>query len=524
MIPNTKSLGISQNIFCKLHGKNYLVLDTKSFKLMCKICSDNPNSNLITNDKILEDQNISNNIEFTNNFFSSDNEDDNIECDLHLNKKGSFYCDDCKVFLCEFCFVKFHRAHNSNLPEEIAKNFKNNLKELSNGIFLLEPKIIESIKIISDVEARIKKIRESSFKRLEDFCLNINKLCVKQGNAFLEEYKLSMENIDIETNTILLRLNGFIMKIKNNLEEIYLNKSIIEKSNIKDFQLCKINKDKKKLFQEAKNIFTDSKYLLNYIIKETVQIAKLYITNNDSFIQEFYKKQKLYLNSVVNSIQKGISSFSFKIKRFTKYSKNGIKYFKNSSIIFKSFSPISIVGFNVCGLVRSHFKREHNDIDDKNIQNLGKKIQNGNINRLSTKMNDLNGFPNEKIGVPIRILIKESCSDDIQNEELIFEEEFFLTDIQNTIDPTITLYLKKCINIKPEKLYIFSIVNLDKEAYLELWNGEVAKYYQKEYIQSLKCNTNNLKFVFYAVEGIESDFNEFDSGIFADILYSFKDN
>lgn len=533
---------------------------------MCKICSDSESNNNTNNNNTNKNYQSGNalrkdsqsicptsNLEITNADCSSD-EDENIECDIHPTAKGSFYCDDCKIFLCKSCFSKSHRLHNSNLPEEIAASFKTSLKEFLASIALLEPKIIESIKTISDLEAKIKSIRESSFKRLEDFRSNISKLCVKQADAFLEEYKSALENVDADTNTILLRLQALANRIKLALELISTYKANFDALNPQDFYaLCALKKDKKQLFQEAKKIFEDSKYLLNYIVVDTIRNAKIKVSQFDAILLKFNKKLNLTRNSVVNSVQKGISSYSYKIKRFTKFAKGGIKYFKCSSVVFKSYSAISVVGFNICGLVRSIFKKQsifdssnndNNNItkkiiksdNSKNIfENETKEKEAETVNsiskfeasiamRLSTKVNSVAGFPNEKVRVPIKIIIKEANSNDISKYEVIFEEEFYLTDILNPIDPTITFYLKKSINLKPERLYVFSVVNLDKEAYLEIWNGEVPKFFQKDLIQTIQCNTNLLKFAFYVAEGIESDFTEFDSGIIADVLYSYKHN
>jgi hypothetical protein len=564
IIPSTKSLGLSQNISCKLHGKKFLVVDTSSFKLMCKICSDSEDNNIyntdLNNALRKASQSPSSNLEITNAENSSD-EEEKIECNVHPTSKGSFYCDDCKIFLCKSCFSKNHRLHNSNLPVEISANFKLSLKQYFSSISLLEPKIMESIKTISDLEAKIKRIRETSFKRLEESCNKINKLCVKQADAFLEEYKVSVDNVDTETNTILVRLNALTAKIKKTLEEILSYKAKIDRMQPKDFYiLCVMKRERKQLFKEAIKIFEDSKYLLNYIIIDTIRNAKIKISQFDTITLKFNKKLNLYRNSVINSVQKGISSYSYKIKRFTKYSKGGIKYFKCSSVIFKSYSAISVVGFNICGLVRSILKKDtsveinNTDYNQKSSKNnktslkeheKNTNIKNnnfntetnldenstpsikyniGNIVRLSSKVNNVAGYPNEKVRVPIKIIIKEAHSNDISEYDVIFEEEFYLTDILNSIDPTITFYLKKSINLKPETLYLFSVVNMDNEAYLEIWNGEVPKFFQKDLIQTIQCNTNLLKFAFYIAEGIESDFTEFDSGIIADVLYSYKHN
>lgn len=530
IIPSTKSLGLSQNISCRIHGRKYLVVDTLSFKLMCKICSDENHKN--------------SNLEITNEEISSD-EDEDIECDVHPNSKGSFYCDDCHMFLCKHCFSKQHRAHNSNLPEDIALNFKKSLKEYSNSISCMEPKIMQSIQIISDLELKIKTIRESSIKRISDLNDNISRLASSKSEIFFQELIESMGNVDTETNNILIRLMSLTSKIDKLLFEIKEFKTNFKKENDGE-AICLAKKEKKYVFIQAKKIFEDNKYLMNYIIVDTIKTAKKKIFEFNSIVDNYYKKLNLYRNSVISSVITGISSYSFKIKRFTKYMKGGIKYFKNSSVVFKSYSAISIVGFNICGLVRSDMKSENQQAGINKTPSANNKIINSlftpnlnetnltiikpnlnditNTSRLSTKENFLKGFPNERISLPIKISLKETLSDNVMESEVIFEEDFQLTDIVNTIDPTVVFYLKKSINIKPEKLYVISVLNMDNETYLEMWNGEVSKFFQKNQCQNLQCNTTNLKFSFHHPEGIESDNSEFSSGIIADVLYSYKDN
>ena len=69
--------------------------------------------------------------------------------------------------------------------------------------------------------------------------------------------------------------------------------------------------------------------------------------------------------------------------------------------------------------------------------------------------------------------------------------------------------LNKCVNIEPHKSYVISIINLDKDCYLDLWNGEVPKYFLSSMSQNLSENLNKIKFEFFPPEGLESDFDEF---------------
>ena len=242
-------------------------------------------------------------------------------------------------------------------------------------------------------------------------------------------------------------------------------------------------------------------------------------------IEKFYKEISLYRNSVISSVSTGISSYSFKVRRFTKFCKCGIRYFKNSSVVFKSYSQISLIGFNICGLIANKFKNNSEAAENSKGKsaenNLSKKILNGNDGKSKgiNPTGQVNEKGSEKASVPFKLIIKEVIGEDISKNETIFEENFSLTEILNVIDPTITFYLHKSINIKPEKLYVLNVVNLDKEVYLDIWTGEVSKFFQQNLTQTIKCNTTNLKFSFFEPQGLETDFNEFSSGIIADLIY-----
>lgn len=137
----------------------------------------------------------------------------------------------------------------------------------------------------------------------------------------------------------------------------------------------------------------------------------------------------------------------------------------------------------------------------------------------------------EEYTIPFKFTIKELKNDEISNpssiinvtnEELI-SENFLMREIKNSIDPTIVYYLNKSINISPDKTYIITISNLNKEVYLDLWTGEVSKYFINLMTQGIKCNSSHIKFEFTPPEGFESDFNEFNSGIISDLIYSYKE-
>jgi len=491
---------------------------------------------------------------------NSSQSEDELECDFHPNSKGNFYCDDCRVFLCKICFANEHRTHNSNLPSDISMNFKENILNLVQTISQFEPKIDSSIKVINDLENKIKNIRESSAKKLSEIVVNINKLFVSKNQIFLEEYKSNLDQTDDDIHDVDQRLKNLqtritkflidVSEIKNNFNTIYNGNSI---------ETCLYKQNLKKFFAESQKIFNDSKYLIGSKVDISIQKANEKIEQFNDISQKLYKKIKVFRSSVINSIQTGISSFSLRVRRFTKFSKMGIKYYKTSSLKFKTNNPVSIVGFAICGLhidenARKQFNMNIHNNDNRansvsfghniyNTENKDSKNQQLNKSAVKAKLNNNKSLDidqnhiytnnQQEITIPFKFSIKELKSEDSKstlisnnnstnNEELI-QENFFLKEIKNPIDPTIVYYLNKSINISPDKTYIVTITNLNKEVYLDLWTGEVSKYFINLMAQGIKCNSSHIKFEFTPPEGIESDFNEFNSGIIADLIYSYKE-
>lgn len=486
--------------------------------------------------------------------------EEELECDYHPGSKGNFYCDDCRVFLCKICFANEHRTHNSNLPSDIAMNFKQNIQSLVETISKFEPKIEESIKVINDLENKIKDIRETSTKKLSDIVSNINKLFASKNQIFMEEYKANLDSTDEDISDVNVRLKALQGRVAKFLGEVSDIKGHFEKNCATGVDTCVYKQSLKKFFAEALKIFSDSKFLIGSKVDISIKKANEKIEQFKAISQKLDKKIKIFRSSVINSIQTGISSFSLRVRRFTKFSKTGIKYYKTSSLKFKTNSPVSIVGFAICGLYvdensRKVFNNQNanelraNSVSLPNHGNSSNSDKGHAVTRSAVKpakntkgVEHPTALESSEViehRVPFQFTIKElkaeevktnlatpgngiSTSNSTNNDELI-SENFMLREIRNPIDPTIVYYLNKSINISPDKTYIITIANLNKEVYLDLWTGEVSKYFINLMAQGLKCNSSHIKFEFTPPEGIESDFTEFNSGIIADLIYSYKE-
>lgn len=508
-------------------------------------------------------------------------QEEELECNYHLGSKGNFYCDDCRVFLCKVCFANEHRTHNSNLPSDIALSFKRNVQSLIDNISKYEPRIEDSLKVINDLETRIKSIRESSFKKLNDIVGNIKTLFAAKNQLFMEEYMQILDSTDEDISDVNQRLKALHTRIRNSIAYAAEIKTFIKKNkNDNPLEICDYKQKQSKFFSDAVKIFSECKFLISSKVEMTIKKAEEKIKQFNEIRQSLYKKIKIFSSSIINSIQTGISSFSIRVRRFTKFFKTGIKYYKTSSLKFRTNSPVSIVGFSVCGLIsdtntrRNHFNNSNpnersssitntnntnnninnnkNNLSNSNIsdQHTSHSVDHNNNNKMnisadgSSHKNNLSHHgPNTKadtkvknsnttihavneyaeISIPFSFSIREMKSDDMSSTEELISENFTLREIKNPVDPTLSFYLNKSINISPEKKYVITITNLNGEVYLDLWSGEVSKYFINLMTQAIKCNSSHIKFEFTPPEGIESDFNEFNCGIISDLIYSYKE-
>jgi hypothetical protein len=489
----------------KTKGKSNV--DNEKFKVFGKACKD-----------FLKDFEDSKNVNLD---FNAEDQtvvgEDEIHCDIHPSAKGKFYCDDCKLFICKVCFANEHRSCNSNLLNDTSNNFKKNLKNFGEMMGKFLPKIDESTKTITELELKIKDINDISTKKLDNLINNINKSSIKKNDGFMEEYKQAFEGIDDDVSDVhhrLSNLQGGLSALIGEIIEIRTN--FMKKEN--GFEACEYKQMNARAFIEAQKIFKDTKYLIGSKVDNSIKAATQKLNIFEEEAKNIFKKIKVHRSSVINSIQTGISSFTLRIRRFTKFSKTGINFFKTSSLKFSSNSPISIVGFSVCGLFSEEYMKNILSSKEENEKKSALTMNNTALESLTKIV--MKG--NEKT-LPFKFTIKEISSEAKPLGQELISENFILKEIKNPIDPTLIYYLNKSINISPEKTYIVSIVNLSKDVYLDLWSGEVSKYFLNTMSQGLRCNSSGIKFEFNPPEGIESDFNEFNSGILSDFIFSHKE-
>jgi hypothetical protein len=471
------------NITCKVHKKEFITVDTLKFKVTCSKCKENGDKNKYLEIKYNESK-------------DSDGEDEDIECHVHSNTKGTFYCDDCQVFLCKLCFANEHRTHKSNLPSDIAISYRKDLKEIMGSISQVKPRIDESLKCISEIDKKIKGIRETSINRMKGLVAKINSIIKSKYDNVLVQFESTFEGMDVEVENVYKRLESLQKKSIKNINDINEIFNYLEShQHLSSLELCEYKKNKTAVIHEIQKMLEDSKNFLNFKIENTKNKANSKLKDYNKYTEKFFKQNKIYEKSVLNSINTGISSSSLRLRRFNKFSKKVYEYYKTSSLLCKVNTPICLVGFGLCGLYMNH--KESSGSGEQSVNTKG---------------------TNQK--VPIQIEVAEIKNDDLSKRESLIKEIHHMCLIQNTTDPSFVIYLNKAINLKPEMKYILTVTNLHKDSYLELWCGQVSKFFLKEMKQFIHCNTTGINFEFLPAEGVESDFNEFNSGLIGDLIYS----
>ena len=132
-------------------------------------------------------------------------------------------------------------------------------------------------------------------------------------------------------------------------------------------------------------------------------------------------------------------------------------------------------------------------------------------------------YENVMTTIPITISLTELKNEEISENKLI-DFKYNLQSLINYSDPIITIYFPKALNLKADSKYIITITNTDKNSmYLQIFGGTVPQVSIENLKQKVTCNNSSFIFQFYSAQGVECDFNEFNYGIIADLMYCYVD-
>ena len=199
------------------------------------------------------------------------------------------------------------------------------------------------------------------------------------------------------------------------------------------------------------------------------------------------KQINIFEKTIKISVSFGMSNHSILLRRFTRFHRKGLSYFKRTSLIFKVDTNLFLLGIGLTGLYSSI--RKPND-------------------------------QNTRLPIILEVAeIKTKENNETFNDNKL-KENNFLNGIANKYDPIYHIYFKKATILKSNTPYLIKITNTSENNYIDLWTGEVSKYYSSKMKQDIKCNCSEINFTILPSEGYESDFNEFNIGIIANLIYS----
>ena len=492
IIEKLEKLFSIKSVKCKIHNKNYLKLDEDNFEVVCEKCIEEGK------DSQLE---IINDIESEGNI---------INCYMHTKSKGSFYCDECKEFICKMCFADEHRTHKCHLPEIIKREFVETLRESIAYSSELNPILNGSINDIKKIYDTIKKQKSDTIKIPENVLKIISNTNESQIDLLREKTKEKFIGIDNEVhdNYITHKLlkdktKQYLENLKNICEQINNNENT--KNN---FELCEYHKEKTKYLIEILDHIKSSNNFINIRLHNTNNKYNENKEKIENSLNLMNKEITNYEKSCISSISTGRENRSIILRRYIHFSHNEIKYFKNCIIGFASNDDVFISGLTICGLYLKKKKQKINENPDNNENN------NINIEEQNENNND-----NENMKKKLSIQITISTMVNQAEGQKLYIQKCELTCVKGSEEPSVIINFEKGVKILKEKLYLIKVENLSEDNYIDIWTGSVGEANKKN-MQIIRCHNSGIQFLFKKAEGIQTDFDEFEQGIIDGILYS----
>ena len=492
---NSIKLSSIKSVTCKIHKKQYLKIDSNNFEIVCEKCIEEGNESQL---------------ELINKFLSE--EEENIfNCYKHNESKGSFFCDECKQFICKMCFAEEHRTHKCHLPQVIKEEFVQSVKDSINYSSELNPILEENVNDIKKIAENLKKQKVNTMVIPQNTLKVISNNNRIQIDLLMEKTNKKFMGIDNEVHDDYTTYNMLKDKTKKYLDTLKIITDEINnenKYNGNNYDLCKYHKDKFLLLNEILNYINTSFNFINIRLNNTNHKYDENHEKIENSLNLMSKEINNYEKSCISSISTGRENRSIILRRYIHFAHNEIKYFKNSIIGFASNDNVYICGLSLCGL---YIKKKKNKTQNNNT-NTTDNNKNINISEESVINDD---EKNKKIKIQITV---STMSNQLEGEKL-FVQKCELGGVRGSEEPSEIINFEKGVKILKEKLYLIKVENLSENNYIDIWTGDVGKI-KKKNIQVIRCHNTGTQFLFKQAEGIQSDFDEFENGIIEGILYS----
>ena len=490
-----------KSVFCQNHGKLFLKINPTHFEIVCEKC--------------IEEGKVSQ-LEIKNYDDNNEKEVLTYNCFEHEKEKGSFYCDDCKQFVCKKCFADVHREHKCHLPKVIKDEFFNHLNEAISNLNDLKPILDNSVNDIYKIYDNLKKLKDETMKISNNTLKVISSNNDTQINLLQKKTNEKFMGIDQDVHDDYFTFNGIKEKNHKFLEILKkISNNLNNKEN--NFKLCGCHKDNMEILNEINNFIEASFNFINIRLNNT---NLKYVDNKKKIENSLLladKEISNYEKSCISSISTGRKNRGILLLRYVRFVHKEMKYFKNSLIGFASNENIFLIGLVLCGLHIKRKKKTNNNNSNSNI--INEEILSNNINN-NLNINEIinEDFENTKLKMPIQISVYTMVNQ--AEGDLLYTQKSELSGVKSYDEPCIIFNFEKGIKITKEKLYIIKVENLSENNYSDLWTGNVDKDNIHKKLQVIRCNNTGIKFLFQKTNGIQTDFDEFEQGIIDGIIYS----
>lgn len=478
---NTRKL---KNLICKIHHKSNLKIDSQNYILFCEACQSTQSHN---DNLIFEDEEASDNCEDLSSQC----------CSYHQTEKSEFFCEDCKVVLCNECFYD-HKLHKCYTFDILSNEYNAILLEMKERLLSIKSISENNLTLLTPVQSFYNNLKQSIEGIVSKSITETEKILNDKETFFDLEVKKIFLGMDKEIEEAIIFLNQYKENLNKASNDLKLYSETIDRLE-SDVEVCLFKKQNNKELTDIDKLICLAEGFLN----EKMKKLKLKIEKNFPFFEKESKelifKINQYEKSLTSSLNSGISSICYRIRRYRQFFSYEIpKYFHQTTLCFIINKSISLCGVGLCGL----FTRDFSKI-------------------------------NEPIELEVKIY-EDSSKDIIKShvgDKVILEKIIKLPTIRNIIDPVFQIYFDKAVTIYKDRVYYLNILNKSKEDFIKIWSGSIyddtreggeeVKEDSVGNIQTIICNDTLIKFNFMNAVGYESDYSEFGMGIICDLIYSY---
>lgn len=529
---------ISEKLSCKIHMNTGLIVDKLSNRLYCYLCSTEDEERdskgdytikTITKKQInLQINSIKNNViedsrtqEELNNrvsrslsleFRSSSLSNKNY-CTKHPSDEIVFYCEDCNEEICKKCIFK-HKSHKYAPPEIIAKNFESTINNILSSLIELKKGTELNLENVKPVQEFYKGIKDFIDVELKSNTDKVNKIINDRSNFYYSENNKLFKGMDVEVEETIQILEEYMKRIQSANQRILKFGSDLSKIVNNNSEVCLFKKNNSKELLEIDYLVSEAENYINEKFKKVKSKADETMTNFEERCKNFLETIKKFEENVVSSLNSGISSICYRIRRFKQfYSYEIAKFFRNSSLCLMVNKTITLSGLGICGLF---------------VDNLYKKVPSMPLLLEITESYFVTSNPTSSE----KETSKKMRETQTEIKTVVVSKEIDLPAIRNIIDPVYLVYFDKSIILHKDRIYYLTLKNLGKEDFIKIWSGSIqdevfnekdkSKEQDSVNNQSIVCNDSYVKFNMIPAFGYESDFNEFTMGLICDFIFSYS--